>query len=612
MATQTPNLNLVLPDYADKADVGVINDNFKKIDNFSGGGKVDEWLSDIQKKADESLAKINQDATSYLKSIQSEANESLQEIQTEATESLNEIENKAKNSLESIPDDYETLAADVSSLKDTKADAIMDTSARAGHHELHAQRGPLGVTLYGSTYQEGEGDPSPEKVRAIYGRPRAEVAASGANLARFGYNARSNNGVDFTINSDGSVTCVGTATMNAYITSTSLIKEWYPICDGVYTISGGKDGVRVYVVKKQLDGTTSTSSYSQNGNSVSFTLSNVYEFYIQITVGEGVTVNTTVYPMLNAGAVALPWTPNLATTADLPLLPAGSPLHGNGTVDDTVENWVTSGCDDKLTFDGSEDESWTAAGTNRPYAEFARAIPSGISGNAYTNYLVAKEITASGTNTDPCFFITSNKSLRVILPNDASGTEEAVRNYLSANPLTIYFRSSNYTPEKDLRVCRVVRKWKRFTLDGDSPLQADTERPGVYIYFMSGYDASVLPIVDGLTVKNPTTSNNGANNMNANECAFRSGTTDRFYIKMAEQTVDEVHAVFAAYPVTVWYALAASETYMTDPIPLRKPDTLNTEAVTVTGSGETAVEYPHTTKHYIDQKFDALAAALLS
>lgn len=100
MATQTPNLNLVLPDYSDKADVGVLNENFKKIDNFSGGGKVEEWLKDIRVKADESL----------------------KEIQTKATESLNDIENKANNALASIPDDYETIYNDVSSLKDQKAD----------------------------------------------------------------------------------------------------------------------------------------------------------------------------------------------------------------------------------------------------------------------------------------------------------------------------------------------------------------------------------------------------------------------------------------------------------------------------------------------------------
>lgn len=113
MATQTPNLNLVLPDYADKADIGVVNDNFKKIDDFSGGGKVEEWLDSIQEKADESLAKIAQDATSYLNNIQKETNES-----------LNEIENKAKNSLESIPDDYEVLAGEVNSLKDHTADIM--------------------------------------------------------------------------------------------------------------------------------------------------------------------------------------------------------------------------------------------------------------------------------------------------------------------------------------------------------------------------------------------------------------------------------------------------------------------------------------------------------
>ena len=41
MATNTNNLNLVLPEYGDSADVSVLNSNFQKIDNaFGSGGLV--------------------------------------------------------------------------------------------------------------------------------------------------------------------------------------------------------------------------------------------------------------------------------------------------------------------------------------------------------------------------------------------------------------------------------------------------------------------------------------------------------------------------------------------------------------------------------------------
>lgn len=65
-------------------------------------------------------------------------------------------------------------------------------------------------------------------------------------------------------------------------------------------------------------------------------------------------------------------------------------------------------------------------------------------------------------------------------------------------------------------------------------------------------------------------------------------------------------------PLEIWYEIDAPEVYTSDRYDLRKPDTLTTDTVTVAGSAETEVTYPHDTKHYIDQKFDALAAALLS
>lgn len=485
------------------------------------------------------------------------------------------IENKAENALASIPEDYTTLSNDVSQLKDAKADAITDTSARAASHGLYAQRGRLGVTLYGATTETGTGDKSPENPYEIGGVGAARVHCGGKNLIARPYNAgdsKVTNGVTYTVESDGRVTVTGIPT-NTTIFS---LKSPVYLPKGQYTVSGcpvspGATSWRITIYLKAADG-TQIKSYSDYGSGVAFEVPYV-GCYLDIILYTGVNVvdteiNLTFAPQLETGSAATAYEPYTANTADLPLLPDGSPLMGNGTVDDTVENDCASGCDCKITFADNADLTLPKfdAAANVVYSDTTAGI-------VVTNGVI------TSTLTYPC---------------------------------TVFYRSTEYTPDKDLRVCKTVRRWESFTLDGNSTLQADTERPGVYLFFMSGYDANVLPIVDGLTVKNPTTSNNGANNMNANECAFRIGTTDRFYIKMAEQTVDEVLAVFAANPVTVWYALSTEQTYMTDPIPLRKPDTLETDTVTVTGSGETEVEYAHDTKHYIDSKISELVTLALA
>ena len=52
MATLTPNLNLILPDYSDKADISVLNGNFQKIDEYcANGGVSNEDLQNAVKAA---------------------------------------------------------------------------------------------------------------------------------------------------------------------------------------------------------------------------------------------------------------------------------------------------------------------------------------------------------------------------------------------------------------------------------------------------------------------------------------------------------------------------------------------------------------------------------
>lgn len=297
---------------------------------------------------------------------------------------------------------------------------IIDTSARAASHELHAQDGPLAVTLYGKTTETGTGDKSPDNPHTISG--------------------------------------VETATVNA------------------------------------------------GGNEIS-----------------------------------------------MPLLPDGSPLHGNGTMDDAIENDVLSGCDKKIVLDGSQTPGSVTALTS-----VVRVVYSGLAENvqphtvmtAYAAVRYCDRLTfETGWATDnEHFYVQAGGQIAIYIKTDrlASADRDGVNAYLAANPLTVYYRSTEYTPDKDLRVCRVVRRW------------------------------GVIDSYSGESVTTEYVSSTGA---------LDSGAT-------------------------VVYKLASAHIYMTDPLDLRKPTGIM--PVTVTGSGETAVDYPHETKHYIDSQIAAAVALALN
>ena len=81
MATLTPNLKLVLPDYSDQADIKVFNDNFRKIDEhyIEGGGEYNE---DLQNAVNAANAWANATASAESVSSDSEADVTLTENNT--------------------------------------------------------------------------------------------------------------------------------------------------------------------------------------------------------------------------------------------------------------------------------------------------------------------------------------------------------------------------------------------------------------------------------------------------------------------------------------------------------------------------------------------------
>lgn len=598
MATQTPNLNLVLPDYADKADIGVVNDNFKKIDDFSGGGKVEEWLDSIQEKADESLAKIAQDATSYLNNIQKETNES-----------LNEIENKAKNSLESIPDDYEVLAGEVNSLKDQKANVIIDTSARAASHELHAQDGKLHVTLYGKTIETGSGDKSPDNPYTISGVGYARI--TNKNLYDPGWTSKTVNGVTITVQEDGSINTSGTATARIL-----LYLNKAKLTPGTYVIDSNAATNTFFAIV--VDGTTHTSNNGWPNRTFTVTENGEYTVYFVIESGKDAS-GLNLHVDIHLSGVERGYVKH-HFYGEAPLLPDGAPLHGNGTVDDTVENDVLSGCNECVVFDGSPDENWflDAVGVREAFRINDEVLANRVDRNAANSdgevsYLYSNQLTTEKYSTVSKEGIGAsmrgtnyNGSFIVMYPAGTFGTVDAFRAHLAANPLTVYYRSTDYTPDKDLRVCKTVRRKRCRRITG-SEIKGPITVNG-YTAFRFGLkdtkpEANRVFIMSHFTEKWACNPGNFRNN-------FGNDYNVELVISEDITTIEAAKAWFDENNVYAEYNLATPETYMTDPLDLRKPTGIM--PVTVMGSAETAVSYPCDTKSYIDRKFDALAAALLS
>ena len=145
---------------------------------------------------------------------------------------------------------------------------------------------------------------------------RAEVMDFGKNLIPPLYRGQTtvNDGIVFTDNLDGSVSAKGTATKSAqFRLNTGNI--YLPA--GVYTASGGVGGTIL-----QIDG-----KYRYFGETApTFMLGKGEALYrLTLLVNEGETVDTTFYPMLEAGETATAYEPQRT--------PAACPVADDGTVD---------------------------------------------------------------------------------------------------------------------------------------------------------------------------------------------------------------------------------------------------------------------------------------
>ena len=206
--------------------------------------------------------------------------EQIVKVQAKSTEEQNNIAKKGKEVLATIPDDYQSTTKLADEGVRTKADAII-CSAEGETIILH--------------------DSSDDYVRGlkILGKT-TQIKTTGVQKLPYPYTqgSRTTNGITYTVNNDGSITISGTSTAKAYL---DLYNGPSPEIPGPHFLSGTpKDsGFKMYAY--------TGGAYKEDNGNGALLADGVTS--VHIVVDSDVTVNTTIYPMLNEGTSALPWEP---------------------------------------------------------------------------------------------------------------------------------------------------------------------------------------------------------------------------------------------------------------------------------------------------------------
>ena len=144
------------------------------------------------------------------------------------------------------------------------------------------------------------------------------ITSCGKNLFGGFEVTKSTVGIDFTTYKDGSISAIGTATNQALSLYSADVSDYLRVLvPGTYTLSGGQNNIQVQVV--QDDGTALTITPKASPYTITFTLNETKKIFVRALVENGVTVNTTIYPMLEQGSTATEYEPYQATTTQITL-----------------------------------------------------------------------------------------------------------------------------------------------------------------------------------------------------------------------------------------------------------------------------------------------------
>ena len=137
-------------------------------------------------------------------------------------------------------------------------------------------------------------------------------------------------------------------------------------------------------------------------------------------------------------------------------------------------SWVRSGCDVLLTLDGSQLPTSITALNSVYRIAFALATPA-VAGPQYSERFSAQ--TDFSLNAEH-FYASTNLYVFVDKAKLAGDTKENAQQYFAAHPLTVWYRSTNYTLAADIPVSLETHQQAVLVLDGTETITASTISAG--------------------------------------------------------------------------------------------------------------------------------------
>lgn len=184
-----------------------------------------------------------------------------------------------------------------------------------------------------------------------------KIVSTGKNLVPYPYekSTKTENGITFTVNSDGSITANGTTTVNPSIFNLAKIS----LKAGTYALRSFANVENAGVCQFYID--IPSEPNDRTGNGVTFTLQDdIVNKNVNITVNPNQTVNNLIFkPMLQFGTTAQSFEPYKQSVLSLPA-PVENPAYN--TLDFQTGKNISQGI--TKVFDGTEDWRISGDGTN--------------------------------------------------------------------------------------------------------------------------------------------------------------------------------------------------------------------------------------------------------
>lgn len=460
--------------------------------------------------------------------------------------------------------------------------ALKGTAEAAKSITIYPDKGSnVLATINGFTQQEGTGDPSPSNVRKLIngGLKLVEVVLTGTE--------------GWVLNPNSGTAASGSRRFQLGMSVTSSNASAYVVAVAYCS---------------HFDGTTPANTYGSNYDNT-FSVQNAD---LQLRVA-GISAVDDLKRFLAAryaaGDPVIVWY-EPADEADATGLYA--PLTGTGDghtgvcreltaplcQGDTLITKVKSGCDKMIVLDGSEDEGWYESNTSdstkkRWYTKSGIIESIALNSNdqvfpGYSSWLAPVSGNATFAKKQGISASYSTSALALYIEQfSAPGSIEEFKAYLSANPLTVWYRSTGYTDNNNKPVSLEMHvRWAQ-VLNGKEAWA--TAVAGAYYMFPgnlpkpSGGGTTTDAISDYLKAV-PT------NDIAAGTEGFGIGPSGSIVVRLPGGVAPSTY--MANKPLTVVYQLNSAVTFAHDPVDfIADPDDDGAWVITGEADGTVSAEY---------------------